>query len=113
MRESRESIMKINMEITDDSTQSAMRTIKRRVYQEDKAAFNRLKVKDPRNLNITEIQLLMAIANEGLELRQRVDKKFVALTLELTDLGSKNTPYVSFVKGGMDALKGVRGDFSN
>ena len=28
MRESRESIMKMNMEITDDSTQSALRTIK-------------------------------------------------------------------------------------
>lgn len=111
MRESRESIMKMNMEITDDSTQSALRTIKRRVYQEDKAAFNRLKVKDPRNLSITEIQLLMAIAHEGLELRRRVDKKFVALTLELTELGSKNNPRVSFVNGGMDALKEARGDF--
>ena len=111
MRESRESIMKMNMEITDDSTQSALRTIKRRVYQEDKAAFNRLKVKDPRNLSITEIQPLMAIAHEGLELRQRVDKKFVALTLELTEIGSKKSPRVSFVNGGMDALKEARGDF--
>lgn len=34
MRENRESIMKMNMEITDDNTQSALRTIKRRVYQE-------------------------------------------------------------------------------
>ena len=44
-----------------------------------------MKVKDPRNLSMTEIQLLMAIAHEGLELRQRVDRKFEANTMELTD----------------------------
>ena len=55
MRENRESIMKMNMKVTDHETQSALRTLKRRVYQEDGAAFNHLKTKDPRNLSITEI----------------------------------------------------------
>ena len=36
MRENRESIMKMNMKVTDHETQSALRTLKRRVYQEDR-----------------------------------------------------------------------------
>ncbi len=111
MRENRESIMKINMEITDDSTQSALRTIKRRVYQEDRASFNHLKTKDPRNFNITEIQLLMAIAYDGLELRQRLDRKLVASILELTGIGSKKSQRALFLKWLNNELKVIRGDY--
>ena len=112
MRENRESIMKINMEITDDSTQSALRTIKRRVYQEDRASFNHLKTKHPRDFSITEIQLLMAIAYDGLELRERLDRKIVGSILELTGLGSQRSPRASFLKEMNGVLKDVRGDYS-
>ena len=54
MRESRESIMKINMEITDDSTQSAMRAIKKNSYPEDRALYNHLKVKNLMEMSLTE-----------------------------------------------------------
>ena len=109
MRENRESIMK--MKVTDHETQSALRTLKRRVYQEDRAAFNNLKTKDPRNLNITEIQLLMAIAYDGLELRQRLDRKLVASILELTGIGSKKSQRALFLKWLNNELKVIRGDY--
>ena len=54
MRENRESIMKINMEITDDSTQSAMRAIKKNSYPEDRALYNHLKVKNLMEMSLTE-----------------------------------------------------------
>lgn len=112
MRENRESIMKMNMKVTDHETQSALRTLKRRVYQEDRAAFNHLKTKDPRNFSITEIQLLMAIAYDGLELRQRLDRKLVASILELTEIGSRKSPRVPILKELNGVLKALRGDFS-
>ena len=112
MRENRESIMKMNMKVTDHETQSALRTLKRRVYQEDGAAFNHLKTKNPRDLSVTEIQLLMAIAYDGLELRQRLDRKLVASMVELTEIGARKSPRVPTLKESIDVLKVIRGDYS-
>ena len=67
MRENRESIMKINMEITDDSTQSAMRAIKKNSYPEDRALYNHLKTKNLLDINLTEKQALMRAVASGLE----------------------------------------------
>lgn len=85
MRESRESIMKINMEITDDSTQSAMRAIKKNSYPEDRALYNHLKTKNLQDINLTEKQALMRAVASGLNLRASLDGMIKAKTIELTD----------------------------
>jgi Arc/MetJ family transcription regulator len=85
MRESRESIMKINMEITDDSTQSAMRAIKKNSYPEDRALYNNLKTKNLLDINLTEKQALMRAVASGLNLRASLDGMIKAKTIELTD----------------------------
>ena len=85
MRESRESIMKINMEITDDSTQSAMRAIKKNSYPEDRALYNHLKTKNLMDINLTEKQALMRAVASGLNLRASLDGMIKAKTIELTD----------------------------
>ena len=84
MRESRESIMKINMEITDDSTQSAMRAIKKNSYPEDRALYNHLKTKNLLDINLTEKQALMRAVASGLSLRASLDGMIKAKTIELT-----------------------------
>ena len=85
MRENRESIMKINMEITDDSTQSAMRAIKKNSYPEDRALYNHLKTKNLMDINLTEKQALMRAVASGLNLRASLDGMIKAKTIELTD----------------------------
>lgn len=85
MRENRESIMKINMEITDDSTQSAMRAIKKNSYPEDRALYNHLKTKNLLDINLTEKQALMRAVASGLNLRASLDGMIKAKTIELTD----------------------------
>lgn len=85
MRENRESIMKINMEITDDSTQSAMRAIKKNSYPEDRALYNHLKTKNLLDINLTEKQALMRAVATGLNLRASLDGMIKAKTIELTD----------------------------
>ena len=85
MRENRESIMKINMEITDDSTQSAMRAIKKNSYPEDRALYNHLKTKNILDINLTEKQALMRAVASGLNLRASLDGMIKAKTIELTD----------------------------
>ena len=85
MRESRESIMKINMEITDDSTQSAIRAIKKNSYPEDRALYNHLKTKNLMGINLTEKQALMRAVASGLNLRASLDGMIKAKTIELTD----------------------------
>ena len=85
MRESRESIMKINMEITDDSTQSAMRAIKKNSYPEDRALYNHLKTKNLLDINLMEKQALMRAVASGLNLRASLDGMIKAKTIELTD----------------------------
>lgn len=85
MRENRESIMKINMEITDDSTQSAMRAIKKNSYPEDRALYNHLKTKNLLDINLTEKQALMRAVASGLSLRASLDGMIKAKTIELTD----------------------------
>ena len=85
MRESRESIMKINMEITDDSTQSAMRAIKKNSYPEDRALYNHLKTKNLMDINLTEKQALMRAVASDLNLRASLDGMIKAKTIELTD----------------------------
>ena len=85
MRENRESIMKINTEITDDSTQSAMRAIKKNSYPEDRALYNHLKTKNLLDINLTEKQALMRAVASGLNLRASLDGMIKAKTIELTD----------------------------
>ena len=85
MRENRESIMKINMEITDDSTQSALRAIKKNTYPEDRALYNHLKTKNLMDINLTEKQALMRAVASGLNLRASLDGMIKAKTIELTD----------------------------
>ena len=85
MRENRESIMKINMEITNDSTQSAMRAIKKNSYPEDRALYNHLKTKNLLDINLTEKQALMRAVASGLNLRASLDGMIKAKTIELTD----------------------------
>ena len=85
MRENRESIMKINTEITDDSTQSAMRAIKKNSYPEDRALYNHLKTKNLQDINLTEKQALMRAVASGLNLRAGLDGMIKAKTIELTD----------------------------
>ena len=85
MRENRESIMKINMEITDDSTQSAIRAIKKNSYPEDRALYNHLKTKNLLDINLTEKQALMRAVASGLNLRASLDGMIKAKTIELTD----------------------------
>ena len=85
MRENRESIMKINMEITDDSTQSAMRAIKKNSYPEDRALYNHLKTKNLLDINLTEKQALMRAVASGINLRASLDGMIKAKTIELTD----------------------------
>lgn len=85
MRENRESIMKINMEITDDSTQNAMRAIKKNSYPEDRALYNHLKTKNLLDINLTEKQALMRAVASGLNLRASLDGMIKAKTIELTD----------------------------
>ena len=85
MRENRESIMKINMEITDDSTQSAMRAIKKNSYPEDRALYNHLKTKNLLDITLTEKQALMRAVASGLNLRASLDGMIKAKTIELTD----------------------------
>lgn len=85
MRENRESIMKINMEITDDSTQSAMRAIKKNSYPEDRALYNHLKTKNLLDINLTEKQALMRAVASGLNLRASLDGMIKAKTIELSD----------------------------
>ena len=85
MRENRESIMKMNMEITDDSTQSAMRAIKKNSYPEDRALYNHLKTKNLQDINLTEKQALMRAVASGLNLRASLDGMIKAKTIELTD----------------------------
>ena len=85
MRENCESIMKINMEITDDSTQSAMRAIKKNSYPEDRALYNHLKTKNLMDINLTEKQALMRAVASGLNLRASLDGMIKAKTIELTD----------------------------
>ena len=85
MRENRESIMKMNMEITDDSTQSAMRAIKKNSYPEDRALYNHMKTKNLLDINLTEKQALMRAVASGLNLRASLDGMIKAKTIELTD----------------------------
>ena len=85
MRENRESIMKANMEITDHSTQSALRAIKKNSYPEDRALYNHLKTKNLLDINLTEKQALMRAVASGLNLRARLDGMIKAKTIELTD----------------------------
>ena len=85
MRENREPIMKINMEITDDSTQNAMRAIKKNSYPEDRALYNHLKTKNLLDINLTEKQALMRAVASGLNLRASLDGMIKAKTIELTD----------------------------
>ncbi|OUL09255.1 hypothetical protein B0533_03520 [Sedimentibacter sp. SX930] len=85
MRENRESIMKMNMEITDDSTQCAMRAIKKNSYPEDRALYNHLKTKNLQDINLTEKQALMRAVASGLNLRASLDGMIKAKTIELTD----------------------------
>ena len=85
MRENRESIMNINMEITDDSTQSALRAIKKNSYPEDRALYNHLKTKNLLDINLTEKQALMRAVASGLNLRASLDGMIKAKTIELTD----------------------------
>ena len=85
MRESRESIMKINMGITDDITQNAMRAIKKNSYPEDRALYNHLKTKNLLDINLTEKQALMRAVASGLSLRAGLDGMIKAKTIELTD----------------------------
>lgn len=85
MRENRESIMKMNMEITDDSTQSAIRAIKKNSYPEDRALYNHLKTKNLLDINLTEKQALMRAVASGLNLRASLDGMIKAKTIELTD----------------------------
>ena len=85
MRENRESIMKANMEITDHSTQSALRAIKKNSYPEDRALYNHLKTKNLLDINLTEKQALMRAVASGLNLRASLDGMIKAKTIELTD----------------------------
>ena len=109
MRESRESIMKINMEITDDSTQSAIRAIKKNSYPEDRALYNHLKTKNLLDINLTEKQALMRAVASGLNLRAGLDGMIKAKTIELTD---RDTPQIRrlVLQEVIWMLKELRGD---
>ena len=109
MRESRESIMKINMEITDDSTQSAMRAIKKNSYPEDRALYNHLKTKNLMEMSLTERQALMRAVASGLNLRASLDGMIKAKTIELTD---RSTPEIRqlVLKEVIWMMKELRGD---
>ena len=109
MRENRESIMKINMEITDDSTQSAMRAIKKNSYPEDRALYNHLKTKNLLDINLTEKQALMRAVASGLNLRASLDGMIKAKTIELTD---RSTPEIRqlVLKEVIWMMKELRGD---
>ena len=109
MRENRESIMKINMEITDDSTQSAMRAIKKNSYLEDRALYNHLKVKNLMEMSLTERQALMRAVASGLNLRAGLDGMIKAKTIELAD---RDTPQIRrlVLQEVIWMLKELRGD---
>ena len=109
MRENRESIMKINMEITDDSTQSAMRAIKKNSYPEDRALYNHLKTKNLLDINLTERQALMRAVASGLNLRAGLDGMIKAKTIELAD---RDTPQIRrlVLQEVIWMLKELRGD---
>ena len=109
MRESRESIMKINMEITDDSTQSAIRAIKKNSYPEDRALYNHLKTKNLMEMSLTERQALMRAVASGLNLRASLDGMIKAKTIELTD---RSTPEIRqlVLKEVIWMMKELRGD---
>ena len=109
MRENRESIMKINMEITDDSTQSAMRAIKKNSYPEDRALYNHLKTKNLMEMSLTERQALMRAVASGLNLRASLDGMIKAKTIELTD---RSTPEIRqlVLKEVIWMMKELRGD---
>ena len=109
MRENRESIMKINMEITDDSTQSAMRAIKKNSYREDRALYNHLKTKNLMEMSLTERQALMRAVASGLNLRASLDGMIKAKTIELTD---RSTPEIRqlVLKEVIWMMKELRGD---
>ena len=109
MRESRESIMKINMEITDDSTQSAIRAIKKNSYPEDRALYNHLKTKNLMEMSLTERQALMRAVASGLNLRASLDGMIKAKTIELAD---RSTPEIRqlVLKEVIWMMKELRGD---
>ena len=109
MRENRESIMKINMEITDDSTQSAMRAIKKNSYPEDRALYNHLKTKNLLDINLTEKQALMRAVASGLNLRASLDGMIKAKTIELTDRATPQQRRL-VLQEGIWMLKELRGD---
>ena len=91
MRENRESIMKMNMEITHDITQNAKRALEKQSYLEDRALYNHLKSKNLQDMNLTEKQALMRAVASGLSLRASLDGMIKAKTIEITD---KNTPEI-------------------
>ena len=91
MRESRESIMKMNMEITHDITQNAKRAMEKQSYPEDRALYNHLKTKNLMEMSLTERQALMRAVASGLNLRASLDGMIKAKTIELTD---RSTPEI-------------------
>ena len=113
MRESRESIMKMNMEITDDSTQSALRTIKRRVYQEDNAFMRKMEKIRFEDMNRQDLQKIYKIALRGLKTRYALDKAIANLrvreheTMQLRAINN-GLKYHEIFKRGREWLMQIR-----
>lgn len=113
MRGYRQQYLKQNMEITDDQTKNALGTMKKHVYQEDRALFNHMKVKNPKDLHHTEIQALMKIASSGLDLQLKLEKAIQGMTIEMTERSRLNgkDKQLQIMAGTLMMLKRLRGDF--
>ena len=109
MRESRESIMKMNMEITHDITQNAKRAMEKQYYPEDRALYNHLKTKNLMEMSLTERQALMRAVASGLNLRASLDGMIKAKTIELTDRSTPETRQL-VLKEVIWMMKELRGD---
>ena len=109
MRESRESIMKMNMEITHDITQNAKIAMEKQSYPEGRALYNHLKTKNLMEMSLTERQALMRAVASGLNLRASLDGMIKAKTIELTD---RSTPEIRqlVLKEVIWMMKELRGD---
>lgn len=112
MRNKRKEYLHDELTITNDETNYAQKIMKNKSYQEQRAYFNRLKAKNPKDLSNNEMQALMVIASSGLDARGDLDKLIRDMTIEITqrDLGKER---MFVLKEMINILKILRGDFSN
>ena len=112
MRDKRKEYLHDELTITNDETDYAQNIMKNKSYQEQRAYFNRLKAKNPKDLSNNEMQALMVIASNGLDARENLSKMIKDLTIEITNKGLSKERM--FVLGEMlKSLNTLRGDFSN